>query len=177
MNISRIAALAAAATLLLGYTSAGATTIGTITLLDGATILQVTDATAGATDGGLATADTRTIYYYAPDFGDPAPNLHDFTGTTWPYVFTDGSLTVDASISADVTTFNSGVGELILINGNPIYQFINDNSSLDANGNFGPWFFITPTGMATQSTVPIPPAFLLFSGALAGLGVLRRRVR
>ena len=107
MKNLRIATLAAALAVLAPM-PANATSIGVITLLDGGTILQVSDALAGSTGGGQATSDTRSIYFFSPDFGDPPPNLHDFTGTTWPYVFTDGTLTVDASISASVTSFEGG---------------------------------------------------------------------
>lgn len=138
---------------LLPTQTAFAASLNLITLPGGATIIQVVNAVAFATGGGLATADTRTAYYFAPDFGDPAINVHDFTGTTWPYIYSDGVLNIDPGITASITVANDGVGDFILINGNPLYQFINDVSPSDANGNFGPWNFILPDGSPTQSTV------------------------
>ncbi len=148
----------------------GAATISTITLPEGNVILQITGALGIDTDGGPATFDTRTIYYFAPDFGDPQPNGHDFTGNTWPYVFVKGPLKIDPLITASITTANLGAGDFLLIDGNPVYQFAGDASPFDANGNFGPWFYIRPDGSATQSTVvPVPAAFPLFVTALLGL--------
>ena len=132
---------------------ASGATLSLFTLPEGGTILQLSGAVAGDTAGGVATDERRTIYYFQPDFGDPQPNLHDFTGTTWPYIFLDGPLKIDTGISADVSTAETGAGTILLINGNPVYQFFNDLTAKDANGNFGPWFFIRPDGSATQSTL------------------------
>ncbi len=155
--------------------SATATTISLHTLAEGNTILQVTMAAARDTGGGSATADTRTIYYFTPDLGDPAPNTHDFTGTTWPYVFLDGALDVGAGITAAVTTAGTAEGDIVLINGNPLYQFAGDTSPLDAAGNFGPWFYVQPDGSATQDAVPEPAALLLLASGLLALAGIRRR--
>ena len=156
---------------------AGAASISTLTLPEGNTILQITGAVAGMTDGGVATSDTRTLYYFAPDFGDPQINLHDFMGTTWPYVFIDGPLKVDSSITASISTASTAAGDILLIDGNPLYQFFNDTTPKDANGNFGPWFFVRPDGSATQAVVPIPAPLLLLASSLLGLLTVRRRVR
>ncbi len=160
---------------------AQATSISLITLPEGATIMQVTGALSGSTDGGIATSDTRTLYYFAPDFGDDQINFHDFAGSTWPYVYLTGSLKIDDSVTANITTEFDNFGEFILINGNPVYQFISDNTPHDANGNFGPWNFILADGTPTQSVapVPVPAALPLLISALAGLRLMsgRRRLR
>lgn len=152
-----------------------ATTLGLITLPTGNTILQATDAIAGATGGGIASSDTRTLYYWAPDFGEPSPNAHNYVGSAWPYVYSDGSVTADPAITAVVSTENDGIGDYITINGLPLYQFINDMSVSAANGNFGGWFWIEPNGTATQSPVPEPGTALLLGLGLIGFAASGRR--
>lgn len=158
----------------------GQTLISTLTLPGGNTILQATGAVPGTTAGGTASAETRTLYYYGPDFGDPAPNAFDYTGTAWPYVYVNGSFTLNSGITASVGTANDGLGDYLTINGNPIYQFINDTTTIAANGNFGPWYFIETDGTATQSTVsavPEPSAFGFLLGALTLTALAARRRR
>ena len=149
-------------------------------LPEGNSILQLTGADAIDTVGGMAVSDTRTLYYLDSDFGDPQPNTHDWTfNTAWPYVFVSGSLDIDTSITATITTFDDGdpgTGDVLLIDGNPVYQFVNDTSPTDANGNFGPWYFIEPDGTATQSTVPEPSA-IAFGMGLIALAIACRRSR
>lgn len=175
-------ALAVAACAAAVPTAAAELNLSLFTLPEGNTIIQATDAIPSNTAGGLATDETRTAYVFAPDFNDPEPNLADFTGTTWPYIYvsaeaTLADLTIDPSITADIallTNPNSAAGlQWILINGNPIYQFINDNTTTDANGNFGPWFYLEADGTPTQSRVPAPGAAGLL--AITGLAAARRR--
>lgn len=158
-----------------------ATVLSLFGLEEGANIIQVTGALAANTDGGPSLAETRTIYYFEPDFGDAPPNEHDYTGGAWPYVYLDGPLEIDERITATVTTENDGFGEFVLINGNPLYQFVNDGSPTDANGNFGPWFYVLRDGTPTQdpaAVIPVPAALPLLATACGGLllaGVRRRR--
>lgn len=176
-NILALAALAAAVPV-----ASADVTLSLFTFPEGNTIIQATDAIAGNTGGGVATSDTRTAYVFEPDFGDPVPNLADFTGTTWPYIYVGADVTlddliIDSSITADIqllTNPNSAANlQWILINGNPLYQFINDNSATDANGNFGPWFYLEADGTPTQSRVPAPGAAAVLG--LGGLVAARRR--
>lgn len=153
-------------------------TLDTYALPEGNTILQVTGAVVSNTPGGPSTDETRTAYVFAPDFNDPAPNFPDFTGGTWPYVYLPSDATLDdvyvgAGITADLALLpnpNSPAGlQWLLVNGNPLYQFINDNDPLDANGNFGPWNYLATDGTPTQSLIPAPgAAALLGMGAVAG---------
>jgi len=144
-------------------------------LPEGNIILQGTGASPILTGSGTASADTRTLYFFSGDFGDPAPNTHDFdSNNAWPYVYVVDPLDISAGVSATISTFNDGVGDALLINGNPVYQFINDTTALSAVGNFGPWFFIEPDGTATQEVIPEPSHFAAIAGLLA-LGLLLRR--
>ncbi len=160
------------------HQAANAINISTIQLPGGAIILQATGAVAGNTAGGIATADTRTIYFFSSDFGDPSPNTHDFNSNmNWPYVYVNDTINVDPGITANITLANDANGNILIVQGNPVYQFINDLTPTDANGNFGPWFFIQSDGTATQSTVPEPSAYGLLIGSLLFgiLQFLRRR--
>ena len=173
---------AAVGVFLIGAGAASSQTLSLFTLPEGNTIIQITDAVASNTGGGVSTADTRTAYYFAPDFGDPQPNFADYTGSAWPYIYaaagvTLNDLVIDSGITAEIsllTNPNSAAGlQWILINGDPLYQFVNDLSSFDANGNFGPWFYVEADGTASQSRVPAPGAAVAF--ALAGAASMRRR--
>lgn len=139
---------------------ASAQTLSVLELPEGNKILQLTGADNISTPAGPAISETRTIYFFNGDFDNPQPNLHNFTSNNmWPYVYVTGTVTVDASITASVTTVDDGnasTGDVLLINGNPVYQFVNDTSASDANGNFGPWFYSDLGGNATQSTAAVP---------------------
>jgi hypothetical protein len=98
----------------------------------GATFLQVTGATAGATSGGTATIEKRTIYYFAPD----TTSSPTYIGGAWPYVIVQGQLSAGAEVTATLTKNSSGV---LLVNGRPAYQYIGNSSSSTANAVSGTW--------------------------------------
>ena len=108
----------------------------------GATFLQVTGATAGATSGGTATSEKRTIYYYAPDSSaTPA-----YSGSAWPYVVVQGQLSAGAEVTATLTKNSAGV---LLVNGRPAYQYIGNSSSSAANAVSGTWPAMRADGTKT----------------------------
>lgn len=172
-----------------------ALTISTFTLPEGNTILQVTDAVANNNPGGQATAETRTLYVFEPDFGDlsnadPSDDGPDFpteTGGAWPWVYaldadrvSAADLVIDPAITADITLLTNPASgaelQWLFVNGNPTYQFINDNGPTDANGNFGPWNYLTLDGTPTQSPVPVPAAvWFLGTGVMGLVGLGRAR--
>ena len=119
-----------------------------LTLDCGGQVIQITGAVAGATDGGIATSETRTIYAFQPDNAGGEPS---YEGDAWPYVILDGDLIVDDEISAEFSTNEDGV---LLVNGWPAYQFANDLSPMDANGTFGPWFYFLESGELSQDACP-----------------------
>jgi hypothetical protein len=174
MNLRQISTGVFFGLLLVASPSEAATVVSTFTLPEGNTILQVTGAVAGVTGGGTATAATRTLYVFSPDFGDTQPNFQDYPGTStarnWPYVYVDQSLTVNPGITGNVTTAVDSFGTFVLVNGNPVYQFINDISATSANGNIPtPWFYVQADGTATKSRQAIPTPALL--PGLIGFGV------
>ena len=110
----------------------------------GATFLQVTGATAGATSGGSATSDKRTVYYFASD----TTSSPTFSGTAWPYVIVQGQLSAGAGVTATLTKNSSGV---LLVNGLPAYQYGGDNSSTTASGVGSAWPAMRGDGSKTTT--------------------------
>ncbi len=129
--------------------------ISSLQLAEGNTSLQVTGAVANTNPGGQASAATRTLYVFAPDFGDldngdagddgpdfPNPNTGPNPNGPWPWVyaldasqFTLGDLVIEAGITADFdlrTNSASGAGlQWLYVNDNPTYQFIGDGLNAD----------------------------------------------
>ena len=110
----------------------------------GATFLQVTGATAGATSGGTASSAKRTVYYFAPD----STSIPSYTGTAWPYVIVQGQLSAGAGVTATLTKNSSGV---LLVNGLPAYQYVGDSGSTTANGVGGTWPGMKADGTKTTT--------------------------
>ena len=110
----------------------------------GATFLQVTGATAGATGGGTATSDKRSIYYYAPD----TTSSPTFSGGFWPYVIVQGQLSAGAGVTATLTKNGSG---MLLVNGLPAYQYGGDSGSTTASGVSGAWPAMRADGTKTTT--------------------------
>jgi hypothetical protein len=110
----------------------------------GATFLQVTGATAGATSGGTATSEKRTVYYFAPD----STLIPSYTGTAWPYVIVQGQLSAGAEVTATLSKNSSGV---LLVNGLPAYQFGGDSGSTTASGVSGAWPAMRGDGTKTTT--------------------------
>ena len=108
----------------------------------GATFLQVTGATAGATSGGAATSAKRTVYYYASD----TTSSPTYTGGAWPYVVVQGQLSAGAEVTATLTKNSSGV---LLVSGRPAYQYIGNSSSSTANAVSGTWPAMRADGTKT----------------------------
>lgn len=131
--------------------SSHALVISALTLPEGNQILQVSDAVANNNPGGQASSATRTLYVFAPDFGDldnadAGDDGPDFPGANpsgpWPWVyapaadtFTLSDLVIEDGISAQFelrTNPNSGaLLQWLYVNGNPTYQFIGDGLNAD----------------------------------------------
>jgi len=110
----------------------------------GATFLQVTGATAGATGGGTATSEKRTIYYFSPDTAS-SPN---YTGPAWPYVIVQGQLVAGSGVTATLSKNSNG---MLLVNGLPAYQYIGDSGPTTANGVSGAWPAMRADGTKTTT--------------------------
>jgi len=122
--------------------------IASITLLEldcGAMVIQITNAQETSTDGGDATAETRTAYIYLPDDQNGEPT---YTGSSWPYLLAPVGFSIDdAEITAEISTNSEGI---LLVEGRPLYQYTGDNGPEDTNGTFGPWYYLLPNGGISQ---------------------------
>jgi MYXO-CTERM domain-containing protein len=193
MNVKPLCAWAATLTLGFVFSSSSVNaqlSFSVLQLPEGNEIIQVTDAVANNNPGGQATADTRTVYTFEPDFGDPFPNDPDFpgdgTGGAWPWVYAPADaelsdLMIDPAITGDfglITNPDSPADlQWVTIDGNPLYQFINDEDADDANGNFGPWNYVALDGSPTQSAIPEPSTYGAIAGLLGLALVAQRRLR
>ncbi len=112
----------------------------------GASVLQITHAQQGETEGGVATDETRTIYSFGNDALNQPPS---YTGSNWPYVkVPNGYEVVDANVSATLTVNDENILE---INGLPAYQFSADLQVNDTNGVGGTWSYFLPDGSPNQN--------------------------
>ena len=140
-------------------------------------ILQATGAVAGATPGGVASADTRTLYFWTPDLNNNNPgDPPGFTGGNWPYVFVDGSFDLGAGLEAslfDIVTIAGG--NVLTVAGYPVYQWINDNAPGEFGG-IGPNWPVIGVDGTPFTQIPEPRAAALAMAMVAmGLVFLRRR--
>ncbi len=143
-------------------------------------ILQVEGAVAGATPGGPATSDTRTLYFWTPDLNNNDPgDPPGYTGPNWPYVFVDtGGIDVGAGLDpALFSTVTIAEGDVLTVAGYPVYQFVNDSAAGEFGG-IGPNWPVVGTDGTAYTQIPEPRTAALAMAALAlGVVFLRRRRR
>ena len=98
-------------------------------------LIQIAGANAVSTEGGYATDNLRTAYVYKPDEDSTESGIPTYKGSSWPYITSSTDLEdfiIDEDISASIS---KNVNNVILVNSWPVYQYINDVSPNDANGN------------------------------------------
>ena len=147
-------------------------------MLGSLNILQAEGAVAGSTPGGVASADTRTLYFWTPDLNSNDPgDPPGYTGGNWPYVFVDDSISVGAGLDATLfDTVTITEGDVLTVAGYPVYQFINDSAAGDFSG-IGPNWPVVGTDGTAYTQIPEPRTTALALGALALGGVFLRRRR
>lgn len=98
-------------------------------------VVQVANAEAGATPGGVAVSANRTVYGLDSDSANEAPT---YTGTDHPYVIIEVADTISsgAGVTANIGwVVEHGSGRRVLsIEGYPMYQFTGDAADTDAAG-------------------------------------------
>jgi hypothetical protein len=98
-------------------------------------VVQVANAEAGPTPGGVAVSDNRTVYGFDSDAFNEAPS---YIGADHPYVILEvtDTITTGAGVTASVGwVVEHGSGRRVLsIDGYPMYQFAADTSDTDAAG-------------------------------------------
>jgi len=138
-----------------GVASTESTSLTTVSVASdglGNTFLQVTGATPGPTRGGNAIGATRTVYFYASD-SSATPS---YSGVAWPHVKVSGQLLAGPGVTAVLTMSPAGA---LLINGRPVYQYINETGATTAAGigTFWPGIRANGAGTTTAASGPLKP--------------------
>lgn len=131
------------------------THVSSITDSNGNQYLVAISNVAGPTNGGDAVTTQRPLYSYVNDSGF-SPT---YTGSDWPYVLVTGTVTADADLTATISqnTLSDGT-EVLLINGRPAYQHVND-SFQTLTGIGGLWVAFDGTGATTSTAYGTASAF------------------
>lgn len=121
------------------------------TITDGtSTIMQVSSAYAGSTDGGDAVSELRCMYSYVSDSNTtPA-----YAGTDFPYVIVQGELTKDANVTATLGTQDVNGVNVLTVNGRPAYQYLleTDHTTNGAVGQVD-WVCFDSAGNTTNNAL------------------------
>lgn len=127
--------------------------------------ITVTSNVAGPTNGGDAVTVQRAAYSYVNDSGFTPT----YTGSDWPYILVTGTLTVDNDITATISqnTLTDGT-EVLLINGRPAYQHVNDTFDT-ITGIGGLWVAFDDTGATTTTAYGTASSFSHQANTAAGI--------
>lgn len=123
------------------------TVINVKTDANGYTYLTVTNAAATPGSGGTATEERRTLYYYYYNGGYSTA----YSGNQWPYVYVQGILQKDSSVSA-TTTIETMDGRL-KINGYYVYQYTSETDNDSVAGIQSNWHAISANGNGNSTNV------------------------
>jgi hypothetical protein len=109
--------------------------------------IQAEGASLTYTEGGDPTSALRTVYIYSPDINSEPT----YIGQAWPYIVVEDDVE-DFDISPEITAeITKNSSNMVLINGQPIYQYTNDSTSetVEGNGSFyGAWWALKADGVA-----------------------------
>ena len=127
----------------------------------GNTYLQVSNAWAGTTAGGVSSHARKTIYINTGD----STEFHGQTGSTYSYVYIQGALKTGSNISAvitqqrdNTTTANDSAGrKILLVNGKPVYQLVAEASTTTVGGISGAYQAIDKTGAGSTTALGLNP--------------------
>jgi len=131
--------------------SAKNTYVSALTDSDNNKFLQVSEAASVITSGGYSRPDLRTIYNFTGD----SSTVPSYEGSSWPYVYVQGTLSSDDSVSATLTTSGHKGKRILLINGSPAYQYANDSrtNTADGVGVVGAWSGFKDDGSAQVNSL------------------------
>jgi len=101
---------------------------------------------AGRTTTVLTTPLGRTLYYFTPDSSTKVACTGGCAQTWPPLLATTATPTASPSLPGKLTVLDGANGKQILYNGHPLYTYVRDAASGDANGQGvgGKWFVATP---------------------------------
>ena len=105
------------------------------TTIDGSAydVIQISNANSGSTPGGNADAAIKTVYVYTPDGVDNG--VATYEGTVWPYVTYSQDASTIVAPDSITATFTVNSENHVLINNQPVYQYVGDDAGSDVNGN------------------------------------------
>lgn len=132
---------------LLGLALAGCGgTAGPVAPAGPADITTATIPVAGKTMTVLTTPAGRTLYYFTPDSPTKVACTAACAQTWPPLLATSATPTASPSLPGKLTALDGANGKQILYNGHPLYTYVRDTASGDANGQgvAGKWFVATP---------------------------------
>ncbi len=135
--------------------------------VNGNKYLTVTSNVAGPTSGGDAVTVQRAAYSYVND----STFTPTYTGSDWPYILVTGTLTVDNDITSTISQNALSDGtSILLINGRPAYQHVNDTFDT-ITGIGGLWVAFNDTGATTTNAYSTALTFSHEAGANAGITI------
>jgi len=136
------------------------------TVSDGSTtFLQVSSPVVALTPGGMPVTALRTIYTYYPD----STTTPAYMGAEYAYVWVQGTLTFDSTVSASLTTTTVEGREVLCVNGRPAYQFVAEPSHTTVAGHSDSnWAAFTAAGATTKTAMGTAglPSFIYNTGVV-----------
>ena len=134
------------------------------TVSDGTTtFLQVSSPVVELTPGGASVTALRTLYTYYPD----STTTPSYAGAEYPYVYVQGTLTFDSTVSASLTTTTVEGREVLCVNGRPAYTFAAEANHTTVGGHSDPnWAAFTASGTTTKTALGTAgaPSFVFNTG-------------
>lgn len=134
------------------------------TVSDGTTtFLQVSSPVVELTPGGASVTALRTLYTYYPD----STTTPSYSGVEYPYVYVQGTLTFDSTVSASLTTTTVEGREVLCVNGRPAYTFVAEVDHTTVGGHSDPnWAAFTSAGATTKTALGTAgaPSFIYNTG-------------
>jgi predicted lipoprotein with Yx(FWY)xxD motif len=103
-----------------------------------------------------------TLYYFTADSSTKVACTAGCTSNWLPLIATAGTPTSAPALPGTLTVLNGANGNQVLYNGHPLYTYIGDGTTADANGQGigGKWFAATPdvaaaSAAASETSAPI----------------------
>jgi predicted lipoprotein with Yx(FWY)xxD motif len=121
----------------------------------GTPLIHTASITVGSkTQTVLKNAKGLTLYYFTADTATSVACTGGCTSNWPPLVSTSGTPTSDPALPGQLTVLNGANGNQVLYNGHPLYTYVKDGASGDANGQGigGKWFVATPDLAAAPTT-------------------------
>lgn len=130
--------------------SSGSTASTTPTTSTTPVIAVVSKSVKGQTEDVLTNTNAQTLYYLTSDTA-ATPACAAACLKNWPpLVLSSGDPGSGASLPGKLTVATTPNGRVVLYNGHPLYTFVRDKTSADANGEGinafgGTWHAATPS--------------------------------